>query len=180
MTWNLDAAHSSVTFSAKHMMISTVRGSMSIRDLDLEFDPDDPIRSAVRVSLDVASISSGQDARDEHLRSADFLDAAQHPSIEFVSTRVEGSGTSGRIHGDLTIRGTTRPVVLETEYAGMVPDMQGGKRVAFAASTRIDRQDFGLTWNVALEQGGWLVSRDIRIEIEIAAVAAAEEQPAAA
>lgn len=180
MIWNLDAAHSSVTFSAKHMMISTVRGSMRIRDFDLEFDPDDPSRSRVRVALDVVSIDTGQAGRDEHLRSADFLDAAHHPVIEFVSTRVEGNGTSGRIHGDLTIRGTSRPVVLETEYAGMVPDMRGGHRIAFAASTRVNREDFGLTWNVALEQGGWLVSRDIGIEIEIAAVAATEEQTAAA
>lgn len=180
MNWNLDTDHSSVTFSAKHMMISTVRGSMRIRDFDLEFEPDDPIRSQVWVALDVASIDTGQAARDAHLRSADFFDAEQHPTIEFVSTRLEGSGTSGRIHGDLTIRGTTRPVVLDAEYAGMVPDMKGGHRIAFAARTRINREDFGLTWNVALEQGGWLVSKDIGIEIEIAAVAAAEERTAAA
>ncbi len=169
-----------MTFSAKHMMISTVRGTMRIRDFDLDFDPDDPIRSRVRVALDVASIDTGQAARDGHLRSADFFDAEQHPTIEFVSTRIEGSGTSGRIHGDLTIRGTSRPVVLETEYAGLVPDMKGGHRIAFAARTRINRDDFGLTWNVALEQGGWLVSRDIGVEIQIAAVASAEERMAAA
>ena len=112
----------------------------------------------------------GQAGRDEHLRGADFFDAATHPTIDFVSTRIEGKGTSGRIHGDLTIRGTTRPVVLDVEFAGIVADMKGGQRTAFAATTRINREDFGLTWNVALEQGGWLVGREIGIDIEIAAV----------
>ncbi len=103
----------------------------------------------------------------------------EYPTIDFVSTAVEGTGTSGRIHGDLTIRGTTRPIVLDVEYARMVPDMQGGERVAFAARTRINRDDFGLTWNVALEQGGWLVGREILVEMEIAAVSAARERAAA-
>ncbi len=170
MTWTLDPAHSAVTFNVKHMMITTVRGSMKIRDFDLEFDPDEAQASSVRVSLDVASIDTGQDGRDEHLRGADFFDAATHPTIDFVSTRIEGKGTSGRIHGDLTIRGTTRPVVLDVEFAGIVADMKGGQRTAFAATTRINREDFGLTWNVALEQGGWLVGREIGIDIEIAAV----------
>lgn len=175
MTWTLDPAHSSVTFSAKHMMVTTVRGSMKIRDFDLEFDPDNLEASRVRVSLDAASIDTAQDARDEHLRSADFLETEAHPTIDFVSTRIEPKGGDEyRVHGDLTIRGETRPVVLEAEYAGIVPNMQGGQRAAFSATTKINRDDFGLNWNVALEQGGWLVSKDIKIEIDLAAVSSVE------
>jgi len=173
MTWTLDPAHSSVTFSAKHMMVTTVRGSMQIRDVDLAFEPDNLPASRVRVSLDTASIDTGQEARDQHLRSADFLETEAHPTIGFASTRIERSGDDYRIHGDLTIRGVTRPVVLDAEFAGIVPNMQGGRRAAFSASTKIDREDFGLTWNVALEQGGWLVSKQIKIEIELAAVSVA-------
>ena len=174
MTWTLDPAHSSVTFSAKHMMLTTVRGSMQIRDVDLDFDSEDLTASSVRVRLDAGSIDTGQAARDEHLRSADFLDAEKHPTIDFVSTRIERSGDAYRIHGDLTIRGQSRPVVLDAEFAGIVPNMQGGRRAAFSARTTIDREAFGLTWNVALEQGGWLVSKAIGIEIDLAAVSTAD------
>ena len=170
MTWTLDPAHSSVTFSAKHMMVTTVRGSMHLRDVALSFDPDDLPASSVRVSIDAASIDTGQEARDQHLRSADFLETEAHPTIDFASTRIETYGDDYRIHGDLTIRGVTRPVVLDAEFAGIVPNMQGGRRAAFSATTKIDREDFGLTWNVALEQGGWLVGKQIKIEIDLAAV----------
>lgn len=178
MTWTLDPAHSAVTFSAKHMMITTVRGSVAIRDFSLDFDPKDIVASSVRVSLDAASIDTGQDARDQHLRSADFLQTEAHPTIDFVSTRIEPAGDDYRIHGDLTIRGVTRPVVLEAEFGGTVPNLQGGTRAAFSATTTIDRDDFGLTWNVALEQGGWLVSKSIKVEMDIAAVAEALEASA--
>ena len=177
MTWTFDPAHSSVTFATKHMMITTVRGSMKIADFDLKFDPDNHGASSVRVSLDAASIDTAQDARDQHLRSDDFLNTDEFPTIDFASTRIERNGTSGsgRIHGDLTIRGTTRPVVLDADFAGIVANMQGGERAAFSASTQINRDAFGLTWNVALEQGGWLVSKDIKIEIEVAAVSSAAQ-----
>lgn len=180
MTWTLDPAHSSVTFRAKHMMITTVRGSMAIRDFDLDFDPERMDASAVRVSLDAASIDTGQEARDQHLRSADFLETETHPTIDFVSTRIERAGDDYRIHGDLTIRGVTRPVVLAAEFGGTVPNMQGGTRAAFSATTTIDREAFGLTWNVALEQGGWLVSQAIKVEMDIAAVAETASDVAAA
>jgi polyisoprenoid-binding protein YceI len=176
MTWTLDPAHSSVTFSAKHMMVTTVRGSMQLRDVDLAFDPHDLSASSVHVSLDAASINTGQEARDQHLRSADFLETEAHPTIDFVSTRIEPDGGDYRILGDLTIRGVTRPVVLDAAFAGIVPNMQGGQRAAFSASAMIEREEFGLTWNVALEQGGWLVGKQIKIEIELAAVSV--EQPA--
>ncbi len=174
MTWTLDAAHSAVTFSAKHMMLTTVRGAMAIRDFDLDFRPDDLPASSVRVSLDVASIDTGQEGRDQHLRSADFLEADAYPTIEFASTQIERSGDRYAIHGDLTIRGVTRPVVLTAEYAGTVPNLQGGQRAAFSASTKLNREDFGLTWNVALEQGGWLVSKDIKVEIDLAVTSSVE------
>ena len=174
MTWTLDPAHSAVTFSAKHMMVTTVRGSMAIRDFELDFRPDDLPASLVRVAMDVASIDTGNEGRDQHLRSADFLEADAHPTIDFSSTRIEPRGDEYAIHGDLTIRGVTRPVVLVAEYAGTVPNLQGGRRAAFSATTKIDRDDFGLTWNVALEQGGWLVSKDIKVQIDLAVTSSVE------
>jgi polyisoprenoid-binding protein YceI len=181
MTWTLDPAHSSVTFSAKHMMVTTVRGSMTIRDLDLDFDPDDLTGSSVRVVLDAASIDTNQQMRDDHLRSADFLDVAPHPEITFQSTEIVSKGGDDyEIRGDLSIRGTTRPVTLKAEYAGTVTNMQGGKSAGFSATTKINREDFGLTWNVALEQGGLLVSKDIKIEIDLEVMSAAADVPAEA
>lgn len=177
MTWTLDEAHSSVTFSAKHMMVTTVRGTMKVRDLDLDFDPNHPEDAKVRVSLDAASIDTGQEARDQHLRSEDFLKTEEFPTIDFVSTRIVRRGDDrGEIHGELTIRGVTRPVVLDTEFGGVVPNLQGGRRAAFSATTRIDREEFGLTWNVALEQGGVLVSKEIKIEIDLAVVSSVEAE----
>jgi polyisoprenoid-binding protein YceI len=175
MTWTLDPAHSSVTFSAKHMMVTTVRGSMKIRDFDLDLDLDQPERSSVRVSLDAASIDTGQQMRDDHLRSADFLKTDEFPAIDFVSTRIVRTGDdAGDLHGDLTIRGVTRPIVLKADFGGIVPNMQGGQRGAFSAIGKINREDFGLTWNVALEQGGVLVSKDIKIEIDLAVTSSVE------
>jgi polyisoprenoid-binding protein YceI len=175
MTWTLDPAHSSVTFSAKHMMVTTVRGSMKIRDFELAADFDQPETSKVRVSLDAASIDTGQEARDQHLRSEDFLKTEEFPTIDFVSTRIVRRGDdSGELHGDLTIRGVTRPVVMDAEFSGIVPNMQGGQRAAFSARTKINREDFGLTWNVALESGGFLVSKDIKVEIDLAVVTSVE------
>jgi polyisoprenoid-binding protein YceI len=180
MTWTLDPVHSAVTFSVKHMMVTTVRGGMQIRDFDLDFDPDDLAASSVRVSMDVASINTGQEMRDNHLRSADFFDAGRFPTIEFVSTRIEPDGGDYRIHGDLSIRGVTRPIVLDAEYAGTVPNMKGGRSAGFSARTRIDREDFGLTWNVALESGGVMVSKDVKIEIDLEVVSAEQSAEARA
>jgi polyisoprenoid-binding protein YceI len=170
MTWQLDLAHSNVTFSVKHMMVTTVRGSLKIADGMLEFDPQRPEASHVRVRLDAASIDTGAPQRDAHLRSPDFLDAETYPHIEFRSTSVVPDGDDYRILGELTIHGVTRPVTLDAELGGVVANLQGGQRAAFSARTKIDREDFGLTWNVALEQGGWLVGKEIKIEIDLAAV----------
>ena len=176
MTWTLDPAHSTVTFSVKHMMVTTVRGTMRIRDFDLNFDPENLADSSVRVSLDAASINTGQEMRDNHLRSADFLDVERFPTIDFVSTRIEPDGDEYAIHGDLTIRGVTRPVVLAAEYAGTVPNMKGGVTAGFSARTKINREDFGLTWNVALESGGVMVGKDVKIEIDLEVVSTEEFQ----
>ncbi|HET8586484.1 MAG TPA: YceI family protein [Candidatus Limnocylindria bacterium] len=170
MTWQLDLAHSNVTFSVKHMMVTTVRGSLKIADGTLEFDPQNPEASRVGVRIDAASIDTGAEQRDAHLRSPDFLDAQTHPYIEFRSTSVHREGDDFKIHGELTIHGVTRPVTLDAELGGVVANLQGGQRAAFSARTRIDREDFGLTWNVALEQGGWLVGKQIKVEIDLAAV----------
>jgi polyisoprenoid-binding protein YceI len=167
MTWQLDPAHSSVTLAVKHMMVTTVRGSMTIEEAIVEADEEHPER---------ASIDTGQEARDAHLRSADFLDAEKYPHLTFRSTRIEPTGeTEGVLHGDLTIRGVTRPVALATEFHGIVANLQGGRRAAFSARTKIDREQWGLTWNVGLETGGWLVGKEVTIEIDIALV-----QPVAA
>ena len=174
MTWTLDSAHSSVTFSVKHMMVTTVRGSMNIKDFELDFEPDDLVRSSVRISLDAASIDTGQEQRDGHLRSPDFLDVEKYPTIDFVSTKIEPDGDDFKIHGELSIHGTARPVVLDAEYAGAVRNMQGGTSAGFSATTKINREDFGLTWNVALEQGGWLVGKDIKIEVDLEVLSAAD------
>lgn len=180
MTWQLDPAHSALTVSTKHMMITTVRGSMAIRSAEIDFDPEHPERGSVTAVIDPASIDTGQAGRDEHLRSPDFLDTANHPEITFRSHAIEPRGSRFAIHGDLTIRGVTRPVTLDAGIGGVVPDMRGGTRAAFTARTRIDREAFGLNWNVALEAGGWLVGRELNVEIELAAVQQAQATRAAA
>ncbi len=180
-TWKIDSAHSSIGFATKHMMITTVRGSLALADGSLEFDEQDPTRSRVEVQLDAASIDTGSAARDNHLRSADFLEADRYPRIIFRSTAIEPAGRGRfRLHGDLTIRDVTRPVTLDTRLEGVVPNPQGGRRAGFSATTTINRDDFGLTWNVALEQGGWLVSKEIKVEVELAAVQAEQSASAAA
>lgn len=174
MTWQIDLAHSNVSLAVKHMMVTTVRGSMAIKDGTLDIDEQHPERSTVEVRLDAASINTGVQPRDVHLRSADFLDAETFPHLTFRSLAIDKRGDDHRLHGDLTIRDVTRPVALDLEFGGVVPNMQGGRRAAFSATTKINREDFGLTWNMALEQGGWLVGKEIRIEIDLAAVDAVE------
>jgi polyisoprenoid-binding protein YceI len=175
MTWQLDPAHSSLTVSARHMMITTVRGTLKIADAVIDFDPDQPERSSVEARIDAASIDTGVQQRDAHLRSPDFLDAERHPFITFHSTAIQTGGRGYLIHGDLTIRGVTRPVTLDAQIVGVVSDWQGGgDRLSVSARTTIDREEWGLNWNVALEAGGWLVGREFGIEIELAALRPAE------
>jgi polyisoprenoid-binding protein YceI len=173
MTWKLDPAHSSLIVSARHMMITTVRATLQVSEATIDFDQEHPERSSVEARIETSSIDSGVEQRDAHLRSPDFLDAEQHPYITFRSTSIEPRGDDYLIHGELTIRGVTRPLTLDARIAGVVPDMRGGDRASFTARTSIDREEWGLSWNVALEAGGWLVSKEFGVEMEIAALRAA-------
>jgi polyisoprenoid-binding protein YceI len=168
-TWTIDTAHTSIGFAVRHMMITTVRGHLSGAEGSIEFDPSQPEASQVTVRIPAASIDTGMEARDAHLRSADFLDADAHPYLTFTSRRLERHRDGFRIHGDLEIRGLTRPVVLEAALGGLASSMQGGRLAAFEAQTKIRRSDWKLDWNVALEAGGWLVGDEIAIQIDLEA-----------
>jgi len=171
-TWSIDPTHSSVGFAVKYMMISTVRGTFGDLEGVIEFDEAHPERSRVEARIGSASINTGAAQRDGHLRSPDFFDVERYPAVTFRSTAVEPRGDGWAIAGELTIRDVTQPVVLEARSYGVVPGMKGGRRAGFAATTRFDRSDFGLAWNVALEAGGWLVGDSITIELEVSAVEA--------
>ena len=175
-TWNIEPNHSLVEFSAKHMMITTVKGRFRDVSGTIQIDEANPSRSTVEASMSAATIDTGVAQRDQHLVSADFLDAENHKAITFRSKRVEGAkaeaGDEFTVVGDLTIRGTTKEVTLKATYEGQGKDPWGGQRISFTASAKINRRDFGLTWNQALETGGILVSNDIKINIEVQAVRA--------
>jgi polyisoprenoid-binding protein YceI len=168
-TWQLDTAHTVVSFTGKHMMITKVRGIFKGVTGTIEFDAADPAASRVEVVIPAAAVETGMEPRDNHLRSADFLDVETYPTLTFVSTGIAPKGDRWAITGDLTIRGVTRPVVLDTEALGIVTGMDGRRHAGFEATTRIKRSEWGLTWNVGLEAGGWLVSDDVVIELEVAA-----------
>ena len=175
--WSIDPKHSAVEFAVKHMMFTTVRGRFKDFNGTIEVDENDPNRSTVKVEIAAASIDTGEPDRDKHLRSADFLDVEKHPRLTFRSKRIERAakkqGDRFTIVGDLTIRATTLEVTLECEYEGTGTDPWGGTRAGARATARIDRRDWGLKWNQALETGGILVANEVRIEIEVQAVKAA-------
>lgn len=179
-TWTFDPTHSAANFSVRHMMITTVRGTFPTISGSIDFDPANPAAASVNADIDAASITSGVTDRDNHLKSPDFLDVATYPTLSFKSTRVEMTGDStAKIHGDLTIRNVTRPVVLDAELLGLgVDPFAKVEKAGFTARTRINREDWGLTWNVALEAGGLLVGKDINIELEVQAVKVAVATPA--
>ncbi len=168
MEFTADKAHSSVEFKVTHLAISKVRGEFKDFDAGFTFEPGRPELWSVEATIDAASIDTGNERRDDHLRSADFLDVEQYPTITFRSTGVEmdEDGSRGRLMGDLTIRGVTRPVTMDLEFAGMV-DFMGTTKAGFEASTTIDRKDYGLTWNKALETGGLVVGDEVEISIHI-------------
>lgn len=169
--WQVDATHSAVNLIVRHMLISKVRGRFSRWNARLQLDSTDLSRSAVEVDIEAASIETGVADRDSHLRSPDFLDAQQHPALRYRSRRVEvASADRLRVIGDLTIRDVTREVILDVEYGGRAKDPWNNERVGFTATTSLNRRDFGLTWNQALEAGGVLVADRVDIEIEIEAV----------
>lgn len=172
--YTIDNAHSGIHFSVRHMVFAKVRGSFKAWQAELQLDEGDVTRSAVKVGIDVASIDTGVDKRDDHLRSGDFFDVAQFPQMTFQSTKVEvGKGDRLAITGKLTIRDQTHEVVLDAESGGRAKDPWGNERVSFSASTHIDRREFGLGWNQLLEAGGVLVGDRIDIEIEIQAIRSA-------
>jgi polyisoprenoid-binding protein YceI len=173
--YTLDPAHSRVGFVARHAMVTKVRGLFKEVEGTIHLDAEDPSRSSARVTINVASIDSQQPDRDAHLRSADFFDAERYPSITFVSTAAEALGDDRyALTGDLTIRGTTRQVTLELELTGAVRDPFGMLRVGFEGATVINRRDFDLGWNMALDTGGLLVSEKVTIELDVAVVRPAE------
>jgi polyisoprenoid-binding protein YceI len=169
--WEIASAHASIQFAVRHLMIARVRGRFARWSATLFAEDGDVDRAAVEVVIDAASIETGVADRDAHLRSADFFDVANHPEVAFRGARVEPLGGGRfRLDGELAMRGTTRPVALEVELAGRVRDPWGDERAVLSAKTAIDRRELGLTWNEALETGGFLVGDRVEIEIEVEAV----------
>jgi polyisoprenoid-binding protein YceI len=172
-TWDIDSSHSSAAFKVRHLMLSRVRGQLGPVLGTVLLDETDLARSRVEVRIDARAVDSGDAKRDEHLRSADFLDVAHHPEVSFRSTAVrrqedDGDGERLLITGDLTIRGVSRPVTLEVDpLPPAVNDPWGNTRRGATARARINRKDWGLTWNLALEAGGVVVGEEVTIEIEV-------------
>jgi polyisoprenoid-binding protein YceI len=171
--WQIDPVHTTVEFAVRHMMIATVRGHFSKVSGTVGFDPEaDPSTWWTDITIDAASIDTREEQRDNHLRSPDFLDVANHPTITFKSKRVEVLSPDKRrfrVVGDLTIRGITREEVLEAEYLGRVKDPYGNERVGFSATTTINRKDYGANWNMVLEAGGFIVGDELKVTIEVEA-----------
>jgi polyisoprenoid-binding protein YceI len=167
-TWTVDAAHSSIGFTVRHMMVAKVRGTF--RDFDAEIvTRENPLESTVRATVQMASIDTGDDNRDQHLRTNDFFDIEHHPEMTFVSTGLTGAGSDYELTGDLTIRGVTKPVTFDLELGGAGKDPYGNTKAGFTLTGTINRKDFGIEWNAPLETGGVLVGDKVAIEIDIEA-----------
>ncbi len=165
-TWSVDPGHAEVAFVGRHFGMTKIRGRFTGIDGTVRIA--DPIEnSQVWVTIDMASVDSGSTQRDEHLRSGDLFAVAEYPTATFRSTRIELAGTSGTLTGDLTIKGTTRPVALHVDYLGQTRDPWDSQRAVFRASSTINREDWGVTWNMVLDAGGLLVSKEIRLEIDV-------------
>ena len=174
MTWELDTAHAEVGFSAKHMMVTTVRGRFTDVAAAVHIDEQHPEQSHVSATIQAASLVTGDDQRDGHLRSPDFLDVETYPTITFRSTRVDRRKDGEfELRGDLTVRDVTREVTLRGEFAGPVTNPWGNRVVGFELDGELNREDFGLTWNLALEAGGVLVSKKIKLHIAVEVAEAA-------
>jgi polyisoprenoid-binding protein YceI len=165
-TWTVDPSHSTVGFVARHLMVTKVRGRFTGVTGTVHV-ADDPLQSSVEAKVDMTTISTGDEGRDGHLRSADFFDVEHHPEMTFVSTGVTHRGGDFQLRGDLTIKGVTRPVTFDLEVDGVGTDPWGNTKAGFTASTEINRRDWGLEWNVALDTGGVLVGEKVKIELEI-------------
>ena len=172
--YEIDGAHTSVEFVGRHLMITKVRGRFNDVRGQITI-AEDPEKSHVEVKIGVASLSSGNDDRDAHLKSADFFDVEHHPTIAFASTAVRPlRDNTWELVGDLTVRATTRPITLQVDFDGGGISPMGDERIGLSAATDVNREDFGLTWNVALETGGLLVSKTVRIELAVQAIAASK------
>lgn len=181
MSWQADYSHSQIQFSVRHMMISTVRGQFDKFTVNADINEQDITQSKLDVQIDAASVNTKFEQRDNHLRSPDFFHAKEYPFITFKSKRgVKVDATHGKLIGDLSIREHTKEVTLDVEFLGQVKSPWGTTNAGFSAKTKLNRKDWDLNWNVALEAGGWLVSDDITIEIEIEFVQQPEPVPAAA
>lgn len=170
-TWNVDPSHSSVGFTARHLMVSKVRGTFTSFSGAVVV-AENPLASTVSASVDMASVNTGDANRDGHLQSPDFFDVAQFPTMTFATTSLEADGDDYLLHGDLTIKGVTRPVTFELEFEGVATDPWGNTKAGFGAEAEINRKEWGLEWNVALEAGGVLVGEKIKIQLDIQAVRA--------
>lgn len=167
-TWTIDPAHAEIGFAVRHLMIATVRGRFGAVTGTVTVDEQDPKRSTVDVTVDVSSIDTRQEMRDNHLKSPDFFDVEQYPTMHFVSKRIDGDvNDEFRITGDLTIRGVTREVTLTATLEGRTRDPWGNERAGFSVSGKINRHDFGLNWNQALETGGVMVGDEVKLTIDV-------------
>jgi len=167
--WTIDPSHTSLGFVARHLVVAKVRGRFGAVTGAITI-AEDALASSVTAQIDMASVDTGDTARDEHLRSADFFDVENHPSMTFTSTSVSGQGADYVVTGDLTIKGVTRPRTLDLEFDGVSGDPWGGTRAGFTATAEIDRRDWGLEWNVALDTGGVLVGEKVKLQLDIEAV----------
>ena len=170
-TWTIDPTHTQAEFVARHLMVSKVRGGFATIDGSIVV-AEDPSDSTVEIVIDASSVSSGTTDREAHLTSEDFFDVATYPEIRFVSSSVEPNGSDWRLLGDLTIKDVTKPITLDFSFLGIINDPWGNPKAVFSASTQVEREDWGLTWNVPLEGGGVLVSKTIKLEIEAQAALA--------
>lgn len=177
--WNIDTSHSAIHFSVRHMVVSKTRGRFTKFSGQIAFDPDQPEKSSVQVTIEPASLDTADAQRDAHLRSADFFDVDKFPQATFKSTKViDLGGDKYQVEGDLTVHGVTRPVVLDAVFEGSAKDPWGGERAGFAGVASLDRRDFGLVWNKALETGGVLVGDKVELTLEVEAVKQAAQQAA--
>jgi polyisoprenoid-binding protein YceI len=175
MSWTVDPNHTQVEFSAKHMGIMTVKGHFTGVQATIDFNEDDFTSSSVEATIDAATLTTNDERRDTHLKSDDFLNAEQFPTIRFKSTRIEHAAHDQyKMTGDLSIRNVTRPVILDVVYSGQGKDPMGNVHAGFSAYTTINRKDWGLNWNMELETGGLLVGEEVKLALEVEAVKAAE------
>ncbi len=168
-TWKLDPAHSEVSFTVKHLKISKVRGTFETFDVTI-VTAEDPKNSTIEATIDVASVNTNQKDRDAHLRTSDFFLADAHPTITFTSTSIHTDGDDFTVEGNLTMRGVTLPVTLTGEFGGIITDDYGQTKAGATARTKINRHDFGVSWNAALEAGGFTLGDDVTINLDLQVV----------